>query len=460
MIDYSTKSTSLNLTKKTTAYLLPILILIMFIVSLSSPIALIILETRQLKIQGKQYADKIADLLSTHIISDPVLWKYNTLKIITHLSISTMHPDLKQIIITDNSGIPININGIKQSQKRSLVHLLWVSSSISNENTGFGKVWLGLSIDRIVKNSLLLFFPFFTIGMILCLIVYFIPARIIRKSEEEIIKLIQSLKESQNNLSALNKNLAEKVEEKTKEISSAYKELKQKEKRLRQVSQKTVAIQEEMQRKIARELHDSVGQILTAIRIQLQILSTLPKESVESQYIKIFKLLDNAIDEIRNTISLLRPTILDEMGLKKALEQYCMNFEQQTSIKVDLSFEISEKYSSTIETACYRIVQEGLTNIKKHSKATITRISIKKYEDNLFIEIQDNGKGMLEMGLTEFDKILNNSKQNKKFGLIGIKERVELLDGEMSIARGIGDGISINIRVSLSSSENNEGEEE
>ncbi|MBP3193360.1 sensor histidine kinase [Natronogracilivirga saccharolytica] len=195
------------------------------------------------------------------------------------------------------------------------------------------------------------------------------------------------------------------------------------------LSSKIETIEEE-RRKISRELHDGVGQMLTAAFLNLEVLESAIEngdDNALSVLHKIRKLLDTTIQETRNISHSLRPSILDDFGLIPGLRMLAEEFSDATGISTIFQhFNFDARLDPKLETTLYRICQEALNNIARHSGATEATIEIFKRSGNILVSINDNGKG-----------IPKNYHKSQNFragtGLNNIKERIELHNGKLSI---------------------------
>lgn len=191
---------------------------------------------------------------------------------------------------------------------------------------------------------------------------------------------------------------------------------------------------EERERKrFGRELHDSLGQMLTGLRIRLDLLPVSP------QKIELKTILDDILKEIKQISHNLMPTVLADFGLDAALKFLCENISKANDFEIELRYEKSEKskkISFEMAVFLYRIAQESINNIVKHAKASKVNISIDKFEDRLFMYIKDNGVG--------FD----TSVDYVGHGLRNVKERVALLQGECEITSSSA-GTIINIEIPI-----------
>lgn len=203
-------------------------------------------------------------------------------------------------------------------------------------------------------------------------------------------------------------------------------------------------IREEEKNSLAREIHDDLGQILIAIKIDVgilkqNILKTIPEkdsEDLKEKFLDLHNLVDSTLKSARRIMTDLRPEVLDLLGFIETVKQLLKSFQERFKITCTFENNLSDlKLNSQQSVALYRIVQEALNNVAKHSKATEVNVILKQQNDTFSLEIIDNGIG--------FD--VNNRKNVDSYGLIGMKERVFLLEGELSISskKDIGTNIKI-----------------
>jgi PAS domain S-box-containing protein len=209
-------------------------------------------------------------------------------------------------------------------------------------------------------------------------------------------------------------------------------ELKRAEDLVFNLSQMLMQSQEHERQMISRELHDSIAQNLSTLKIGCDLIfddqAAIPHE-VKAKMAKYSNLLDQTITAVRNLAYDLRPPVLDEIGLVKALAVYCNEFSEHSGIKVDFQTAgiNNLNFDSNTEIHLYRLVQEGLNNIRKHAHATRATIKMVGAFPNIILRIEDDGKG--------FDVAARELKLNKerRMGLRSMKERVKLLQGRMTI---------------------------
>ncbi|MFL6351299.1 MAG: sensor histidine kinase [Bryobacteraceae bacterium] len=216
---------------------------------------------------------------------------------------------------------------------------------------------------------------------------------------------------------------------------------------LRRLSNKLVRVQEDERKTISRELHDEVGQILTGLRMELGSLSRGEQDGLFRERLDSVKALaEDALRAVRNLALLLRPSMLDDLGLAPALRWQAREISRRSGIPVSIEIrggldELPEAYRICL----YRAVQEALTNCTKHSQATRITITVTQEKDLISASIRDNGKGLPENGV-----------RTRGLGLVGLEERVRALQGELTISSQDGPGTLI--RVDLPVPHENETE--
>jgi signal transduction histidine kinase len=209
--------------------------------------------------------------------------------------------------------------------------------------------------------------------------------------------------------------LEKKIEEKYEESLQAQRELKQLSKRL-------VEAEERERRAISRELHDEVGQSLSALLVDVENLTEMSREGVFRQGLqKIKTLAENCVNEVRNMALLLRPSMLDDLGLVAALDWQAREVSKRTGMLVDTVDEnVSEDLPEEHKTCVYRIVQEALNNCSKHAYAKNVRVVVRQEPNRLRVSIEDDGKGF-------------NASRVRGLGLVGMNERVSQLGGVLNV---------------------------
>ncbi|MGE5437630.1 MAG: ATP-binding protein, partial [Syntrophothermus sp.] len=209
--------------------------------------------------------------------------------------------------------------------------------------------------------------------------------------------------------------------------------------RLRALSRRLMEVQEREARNLARELHDEIGQVLTAIKINLQTIFRYPHTQEVDYHVKeSVELVDTVLKQIRNISLDLRPSMLDDLGLVPAIRWYVDKQSQRSGIESKINnHDFSKRLNNNIEITCFRIVQEAFTNVIKHSGASSILIDLWEEDEKLHLAIQDDGKGFNVYGA------LKKALRGESIGILGMQERIELIGGELKIDSTEGTGTKI-----------------
>jgi PAS domain S-box-containing protein len=219
--------------------------------------------------------------------------------------------------------------------------------------------------------------------------------------------------------------------------------LKESENRLRHLSSQLLTVQENERKRIAREIHDGIGQILTAIKFKVEdITQQMSKGKVyvkEKSLEPIIPLIQESIEEVRRIQMDLRPSTLDDLGILATTDWFCREFEKiYSTIHIEKLININEnEVPAHLRTAIFRVMQEALNNIAKHSKADLVHLSLQKTDGTIELAIQDNGQGFNLM------EVLSVEGSKRGLGLTSMRERTELSGGSFVIESTRGRGTVI-----------------
>ncbi|HVH86755.1 MAG TPA: GAF domain-containing sensor histidine kinase [Terriglobales bacterium] len=224
------------------------------------------------------------------------------------------------------------------------------------------------------------------------------------------------------------------------ERAQLTEELRARETRIAELSAHLLAVQEDERKRISRELHDETGQSLMVIRLYLGMLeSQLTGRTAKAKIRETVSVVDRTIDGIRRIIARLSPLVLQELGLVAAIRKEAKDLAKATGVKVRVSInEDVGRLAPDIEAAIYRVVQESLHNVAKHSQAKSASVQMSRHEDTVYLTIEDDGIGMPAKVTTP---------KSHSFGLAGIKERIASLDGEVRVHSEKGKGTRLEIMV-------------
>jgi PAS domain S-box-containing protein len=214
--------------------------------------------------------------------------------------------------------------------------------------------------------------------------------------------------------------------------------------RLQNLSTRLLEAQETERRRIARELHDQIGQDLSVIKINLQALKRLPAETIIPQVDETIRVVEGVLSTARNLSLELRPSMLDDLGLAAALRWYLDRQSQRAGFTLHFDADnVDGRVASTIETACFRLAQEALTNIIRHAHASHVHVGLALQADELRMRIEDDGRGF------DVEAARARAARGDSFGLLGMEERALLAGGTIEIISSIGRGTTIIARFPL-----------
>lgn len=223
------------------------------------------------------------------------------------------------------------------------------------------------------------------------------------------------------------------------QVTRDLTERRQAEETLRSLSQRLLMAQEEERRRIARELHDEIGQILTTVKFSLQSLERQPSGEVIKQRLESSVAhVDHAIQGVRDLSLQLRPSILDELGLPAALRWYLTKATRETQMKLQHDIEpFDERLPIEVEVACFRVVQEAFTNVVRHAKAQHFNVALVRRDGVLELRVRDDGVGF------DLPRARARAAQGECMGLSGMQERVSLVGGRVQMTSAPGAGTEL-----------------
>jgi signal transduction histidine kinase len=213
---------------------------------------------------------------------------------------------------------------------------------------------------------------------------------------------------------------------------------------LRLLSRRLLSAQEEERKNISRELHDVIAQTLTGINMRLAALKSKTTSSTRDLHKKIEitqRLVEKSVDIVHRFARDLRPAVLDDLGLIPAMRSYLKHFTEQTGIRTAFSaFAEVEKLDNPSRTVLYRIAQEALTNVARHARATHVKVSIRLDQDKVCMDIHDDGRGFQVEGVSAI-------KHSKRLGLLGMRERAEMIGGTFCVDSAPGKTTTVRIEI-------------
>ena len=210
---------------------------------------------------------------------------------------------------------------------------------------------------------------------------------------------------------------------------------------LKALSQRVLEVQEQERRRVAVELHDELGQLLTAIKINLQLSERLkePQPLAELQR-ETIGIVEDAIQQVRRLATTLRPSMLDDLGLAPALQWLCEQSAGRAGLRLRFHHVRNQpRLASDIETACFRIVQEAMTNITRHAQASGVDVTLEYVDGQLRLRIRDDGCGFA------LDDTVRRAQGGSSLGVLGMQERATLIGGSLHIQTQPGQGSTVEL---------------
>lgn len=254
----------------------------------------------------------------------------------------------------------------------------------------------------------------------------------------KIIRDVSERKRSQVLLHQALGELEKKVHERTAELSQANRSL-------RDLSGRLMQVQEDERSRLARDLHDEVGQLLTALKIDLQAIQhSASGQIIGGALTDSLGLVDRLLIQVRTLALDLRPSILDDLGLVPALRWYANRQAQRNGWTLHLTIDgIVGRIPAMIEVACFRVVQEALTNIAKYASARIIELTLRRQAQEVILIIHDDGIGF------DVAAARQRARDGESMGLFGMEERVRLAGGHLSLLSEVGQGTSLELHFPL-----------
>jgi two-component system sensor histidine kinase DegS len=278
--------------------------------------------------------------------------------------------------------------------------------------------------------------------------------RTAREAHDDLRHMIDTLSRRSRDLTASNRQLKREIvrrltaEQALRKSERHYgrllKQSRHMQEQLRDLSRQLLTAQEEERKMISRELHDEIAQTLTGINVRLATLKLEAAANTRGLQKKIAstqRLVEKSVDIVHRFARELRPAVLDDLGLIPALHSFVKSFAKRSRLRINMRVLAGvEKLSSAKRTVLYRVAQEALTNVAKHARATRVQIDIRRSTGSICMEIKDNGKSF------PVQRVLQ-AKGNKRLGLLGMRERVEMVGGTFKVESTSGQGTIVQAQI-------------
>ena len=276
-----------------------------------------------------------------------------------------------------------------------------------------------------------------------------------REREVDAAKLIGTLSRRTVELAASNRELSVEIS-RHKAMEKAFKKRERHHTQLldrsdrmqeesRRLARQILLAQEDERKRISRELHDVIAQTLTGINVRLATLKkevSLNSKGLDRNIARTQLLVEKSVNTVHEFARELRPAVLDDLGLIPALHSFMKNFTARTGVRARLTaFAGVERLDTARRTVLFRVAQEALTNVASHAQASRVEVSIRKLPDGICMKIKDNGKSF---------QVQSVLKGAKRLGLLGMRERMEMVGGHLEIESSPGKGTVITARIAAS----------
>jgi signal transduction histidine kinase len=275
-----------------------------------------------------------------------------------------------------------------------------------------------------------------------------------REAAAHLKKFVETLSQRTVELAASNPELSQEIthrkaaEEALKKSERHYAKLLEQSDRLQEqlrlLSRQILSAQEDERKEISRELHDVIAQTLTGINVRLAALkkeAAINTKGIDRNIARTQRLVEKSVNIVHQFARELRPAVLDDLGLIPALHSFMKIYTARTGVRTHLTaFAGVEQLNTAKRTVFFRIAQEALTNVARHAQASHAEVNIQKLPDCICMKIQDNGRSFRVQRVTD-------SRSGKHLGLLGMRERLEMVGGKFIVESSPGKGTTIQARI-------------
>ena len=414
---------------------LPLSAIVALLLAVGAPFAWFLLTFADLRSRTGLAARHVAREMESFVEESPGLWMYNSPKVAGYFKEEYEGEAPFHVEVLDGAG-----RSAYRFDPRTPPYV-WHSANIASRSGAGGKVVVGLSTRRLLITGLLLLCGFTVLGCGLAGLLYLLPMRVLRRAETRLTATLKDLSDAHGQLEEANVDLERRVHEKTRGLEEARDQLAGQQAQLRHLAATSFAAQEEERHRISRDLHDSVGQVLTAIRLNLE-RTTLLLEAAPSQDDKLAdlvlhtcRLVDDTTDSIRRSIHALGEPLLQDGGLAGAAAALVTRFEH-SACKITLeAASLSQDLPPAVEVCAFRVLQEALTNALRHADASSIVARISEEARTLLVVVTDDGS---------WDEALG---RDPGLGLSNMRDRVSLLGGNLELLPSGSGGTRLEARI-------------
>jgi signal transduction histidine kinase len=399
--------------------MLPVAVAAGLVVAVVPPFSYRLVAWHQLAVQGRIYAQQMAGAVGRAAEEDLYLWRYNTPKILGAVAGYRGQRDIGSVVVRDCVGrVALSSTelglGTGEAGPSGSARVVVGRGAVATIEVQMGTSEQRRILWALAAAALLL-------GGALALALYVFPTRVVRRQGRIVADTVSQLRAMEAQLRGLNLELADRVRAAVAEA--------------RELSERVVTLQEEERQRIARDLHDGVGQVVTALQIELRLAQGHPS-TADAHLADAGRLAEEVLAEIRAAVFALRPTQLGVMGVEAALRSLVERFELQTGTPA--SFRATGELTRLpdgVVTCLLRILQEALTNISRHASAREVGVVIEAAAGSVRLQVADDGAG------------LHPDDPGRGWGLRGMMERAAFLGGKLEIQSAPGEGTLVEVTL-------------
>ena len=405
-----------NLERHFARRMLPLAVAAGAVIALVPPLVYRVAAWRQVGEQARIYAHHLALGVRTTAERQPYLWQYNTTKIMQATAIHLRQADVASVAIRDSTGrLVFGSQGSATEVKTPAGPVGWAPVHVGSRMVASVLVTMAPGPQRAFLAVLSLVSG--AAGILLGLLLFLFPTRVVRGQARLLERTFNRLEAAEARMKEANLDLSRGITEAVAEV--------------RHLSGRVVRIQEEERRRIARDLHDGVGQAVTALQIELRLAESRPRDTPRHAA-EASRLAEEILAETRSAVQALRPARLAESNIEDALRGCVEEFERRTRVPASFRVEGELRGAGEDTAICLvRILQEALTNITRHARAREVGVRLRYDRGALWLEVSDDGVGFEPEGIEEGT------------GLRSMKERTRFLRGSMEIDSVPGEGTRI-----------------
>lgn len=396
--------------------MLPLAALAALVVAAAPPVSYRAVAWPKARVQARLYATHLAAAMGRLVAQQPYLWRFNADKVLEATAGHRRQPDIRSVRITDCAGATLFDPSRPGAGGGGLAG--WAPILRAGEAVGFVEVRVDTQAEKQALGGIALFSAL--VGLAVGFSLYRFPSRVVRQQAGALEATLCRLRGAEAALTEANQALASRVEAAVGEA--------------RRLSERVVSVQEEERRRIARDLHDSVGQGLTALKLELTLAKGEGKDAA-ARLVEADRCCEEAVREVRRVVHDLAPPELSEASLPEILRAYTERFEVRTGTAASFKLVGDGRTSQEVASCILRVLQEALTNVARHAKAGEVGVRLELGEAEAALEVEDDGAG--------FDA----TKPSTGAGLRGIRERCALAGGKMELASAPGAGTRIKVRL-------------